>query len=249
MERSCCHNESIRFTHSVHTRTRTHRHTKTVIDWNTKETHTSMEHSSSLHECMEKHKKEFWAGKIDVQAIFIAWCAEISTLSRSTFMGHNEYGMQAKMWLSFAFIHRMLSFFFFPFFPNQISFLCLFLAVLFSTVLQIRCRFFYCSRCLLTLHKLCFIWQTQAHEVLLHSVSVLDTRYTLKMFLHLRTYSFFLPWLFSLSSSFSISYWNNKIQRRRKNCILSASVAVCITIYNFFIIFQYYHTFYGLFKV
>lgn len=57
MERSCCHNESIRFTHSVHTRTRTHRHTKTVIDWNTKETHTSMEHSSSLHEYVWKRIK------------------------------------------------------------------------------------------------------------------------------------------------------------------------------------------------
>lgn len=153
-------------------------------------------------------------------------------------MGHNEYGMQAKMWLSFVFIHRMLSFIFFPFFPNQISFLCLFLAVLFSTVLQIRCRFFYCSRFLLTLHKLCFIWQTQAHEVLLHSVSVLDTRYTLKMFLHLRTYSFFLPWLFSLSSSFSISYWNNKIQRRKKHRICGC-VCVYIQFLYYFSILSY----------
>lgn len=72
--------------------------------------------------------------------------------------------------------------------------------------------------------KHCFIWQTQAHEVLL-----LRTVYTLKMFLHLRTYSFFLQLPFCTPSLISrtiapfrffiiffFSYWNNAIQKRKK---------------------------------
>lgn len=43
--------------------------------------------------------------KIDTEAIFIAWCAEISTLSRSIF--EQWIWIQAKKWLSFAFISSL----------------------------------------------------------------------------------------------------------------------------------------------
>lgn len=174
-------------------------------------------------------------------------------------MGQNEYGMQAKMWLSFAFIHRMLVLF-------------LLLLLLLCACASFPFKFFFC------LFLACFIQYCIANLVsvlllqpMLTYISIASfgklehTKYsyiivygwilcTLEMFLHLRTYSFFpiqLPFpssrtislsIFSLSSSFSCSYWNNTIQMQRRKKIVSCE-------YNFFIIFQYYHTFYGLFKV
>lgn len=111
---------------------------------------------------------------------------------------------------------------FFPIFchSNFLLFLVLFLFSVFR-VHYIYCKFGVGSFIAVDayLHKHCFIWQTQAHEVLL-----LCTVYTLKMFFHLRTYSFFCNSLSALLRSslalllrsvFFFSYWNNAIQRKK----------------------------------
>lgn len=55
------------------------------------------------------HTLNFRGKKINAQAIFIGWCSEISTLSRSTF--EQWIWMQAKKRLSFAFISSVFRLF------------------------------------------------------------------------------------------------------------------------------------------
>lgn len=233
MERSCSHNESIRFT--VHTLSNRLKCRKQHIDIDT-HTHTvqySTVHSFSI--IYIKHKK-VWVGKIDAQAIFIAWCAEISTLSRSTFMGQRKWDASQNVVIirfhlaSFVFFF----FFFFAFFPHS-NFL--FACSLFScTVLQIWCRFFYCSLC--SIASFGRLKRTKYYYT------------TLKMFLHLRTYFFFQLPFHSGTIVLCFSFFILLLFRiGTMRCKEEEKKTVSISIYNFFIIFQYYHTFYGLFNV
>lgn len=85
--------------------------------------------------------------KINTEAMFIAWCAEISALSRSTF--EQWIWIEAKKWLSFAFISSLDVVVFFFYFSILIQILFLFFSL--SLPLEIRCRFshFELSACLI----------------------------------------------------------------------------------------------------
>lgn len=139
----------------------THRHTSSNrLKYQTN--HTSMKraliHSQRvLHECTESIKRSFEQEKsmfkpylsLDVlksQRSHVPHLWGTSNMGCKPKCGNHSLSSIA---CSFFLLLRLRLCASFPFLPIQI-FLCLFLAVLFSTVLQIRCRFFYCSRCLLT---------------------------------------------------------------------------------------------------
>lgn len=122
--------------------------------------------------------------KIDTEAIFIAWCAEISTLSRSTF--EEWIWIEAKKWLSFAFI-----FFVFFLFLFKFIFFIVFSSVRMGNSMY---KFFYISQAYIVF---LLIWHFQIHSKLF---APLKTFPSIDWTMHKNVYNFFI--IFQYFSAF-----------------------------------------------